>query len=365
MCSVPRLVKLMKTEIAKIHLGCDTRPHVRKSSCACHISNPLSESSAASTLQEAWLTMYCMAIWHLALAAVFCSNCICMELVPFIESWVFLRTARLMASCCFLASFLLQVRGLLTDEELYTAGSQPRYLSGVHVLVATPDRALAAHKMSGMPLCFADLRAVIVDEVDAILAANPASYVEVMEAACARARPPQEDAPEGSGGLALPGAGQGLGVVSGVDAVGQIKALKELAEQRQQQGGDAGTSGVSGEEEQQQEEEGGVSRVVEAEGSSATSAGAGEPGTSGQEQQQELGAGPSQQIQQQQGSLDSLGGLAGMLPATGMLPQPSPEQKPDAKPQVVLVGATVTDAEVDGAVDAGWLEEPVMVQVRG
>jgi hypothetical protein len=261
------------------------------------------------------------------------------------------------------------VRGLLTEEELLAAASEPRYLAGVHVLVSTPEHAVAALQMQPSPLNLTDVKVVVVDEVDAILKRAPASCMTVIEAALTR------QGPEAGVAAAEAGAGEGGSVAGGsAAAIEQLRALMSQAQgqeqqqdQDQQQDSDQQQAGTTSGSESDNEDRRQVRALLEQQW---------QRWSAQQEQQQQQGAPGSgspddqqqqQQQQQQEGVMqDNMLDLSALAAAaasssSGGVAEPTDY---DSKPQVVVVGATVTDVEIGLAQQAGWLEEPVLVQVR-
>ncbi|WIA21360.1 hypothetical protein OEZ85_000580 [Tetradesmus obliquus] len=130
----------------------------------------------------------------------------------------------------------IKVRGVLNDEEVQMAVAG-RYLQGVHALVATPDMALALLSLPDSPLSFQDLRVIVVDEMDALLDAYPASFGQLMDAAVHRAAPSSSSSGGADADAAAAAAAAASGDPSGQSGTAQdnMAKLKALLERQQQQ----------------------------------------------------------------------------------------------------------------------------------
>jgi hypothetical protein len=215
-----------------------------------------------------------------------------------------------------------------------------------------------------LPSVVQDLRVVVVDEMDALLDAYPASFGQLMDAAVHRHTPSSSSSSDGPAAAA---AAQGTGGSgdSAQDNLAKLKALLDRQQQQQEQekqqraAGDAAAAGsvslaaaaarlegllsvpaAAGADEQQQQQQ----QQEQQEGSSAD---AGEQDGAEQQQQQ------VEQLLQQRQQLQQLQAEAAALE----------DDTPMPKPQVVLVGATVSDDDITLALNRGWVEEPVLVRV--
>lgn len=228
---------------------------------------------------------------------------------------------------------------------------------------------------------------MVVDEVDALLDAYPASFGQLLDAAVHRHVPPgfeqgtagltavgldlenpepntPDDASSSgrdSGGGSAGGKQEGPG---GPDNIAKLKAL--LSEQQQQrkspeQAGSpaagAGSPAAAGSSASLSAAAARLEGLLAA--PAATPAGEGEDAPpADQQQQQQQGAGSSAEQQGAEagtGSSSEVADLGAQIPADYDDPMP--------KPQVVLVGATVGDEDLTLAVNRGWVSEPVVVRV--
>jgi hypothetical protein len=205
-----------------------------------------------------------------------------------------------------------------------------------------------------------DLRVIVVDEMDALLDAYPASFGQLMDAAVHRHTPSNSSSSDGPAAAAAAASlGAGGSDDSAQDNLSKLKALLDRQQQQEQEkqqraAGDAAAAGsvslaaaaarlegllsvpaAAGADEQQQQEQ--------LEGSSA-----GEQDGAERQQQQQV-----EQLLQQQQELQRLQAEAAALE----------DDTPMPKPQVVLVGATVSDDDITLALNRGWVEEPVLVLV--
>ncbi|WIA41652.1 hypothetical protein OEZ86_009006 [Tetradesmus obliquus] len=130
----------------------------------------------------------------------------------------------------------IKVRGVLNDEEVQMAVAG-RYLQGVHALVATPDMALALLSLPDSPLSLQDLRVIVVDEMDALLDAYPASFGQLMDAAVHRAAPSSSSSSSGADAAAATAAsGDPSGQSDAAqDNMAKLKALLERQQQQEQE----------------------------------------------------------------------------------------------------------------------------------
>lgn len=230
---------------------------------------------------------------------------------------------------------------------------------------------------------------MVVDEVDALLDAYPASFGQLLDAAVHRHVPPgfqqgaagltavgldleNPDEPKTPDGASSSGrdssgsAGKQEGP-GGPDNIAKLKAL--LSEQQQQeqrkspqQGGSlaagAGSPAAAGSSASLSAAAARLEGLLAA--PAATPAGEGEEAAAEQQQQQGAGSAAEQQGQAAEarassGSSSEVADLAAQIPADYNDPMP--------KPQVVLVGATVGDEDITLALNRGWVSEPVVVRV--
>jgi hypothetical protein len=246
-----------------------------------------------------------------------------------------------------------------------------------------------------------DLRAVVVDEVDALLDAYPASFGQLLDAAVNRHVPPgfQQDAagvtavgldlddptlnpgPDSSSSSSGDKSGEGAGISGkkpqedgpgGQDNISKLKAL--LSEQQQQrkspqQGGSPAGGGSPAAAGSNASLSAAAARLEGLLAAPAATPPGEEPAAAGQAQQGEQQGGSADQ-QQQQGVDSSAGSSssgtaqavdAEVLPAVPPLVPDDDEPMP--KVQVVLVGATVSDGDITLALNRGWVTEPVIVRV--
>jgi hypothetical protein len=233
-----------------------------------------------------------------------------------------------------------------------------------------------------------DLRAVVVDEVDALLDAYPASFGQLLDAAVHRHVPPgfqqeasgqgltavgldpdspaqgPDDSTSSSGGGSSSGDKGTQEGPGGLDNIAKLKALLSEQQQRkspQQSGSPAGAGSptAAGSSASMAAAAARLEGLLAA--PAAAPVGEGEDAAAADQQQQQAqqqGAGSTGQ--QQQGAAVASGSstaaeLAAQIPADYDEPMP--------KPQVVLVGATVSDEDIALALKRGWATEPVIVRV--
>lgn len=223
----------------------------------------------------------------------------------------------------------------------------------------------------------------MVDEVDALLDAYPASFGQLLDAAVHRHVPPgfeQEASGQGLTAVGLdpdaptqnPDSSSGSGDKTegpgGQDNIARLKAL--LSEQQQRKSpkqlgspAGAGSPAAAGSSASL------AAAAVRLEGLLAAPAaapvGQGDEAAPAADQQQQQGqqqdAGSSGQ-QQEQGA--ALASSSSSITAAELAAQiPADYDEPMPKPQVVLVGATVSDEDIALALNRGWAAEPVIVRV--
>jgi len=231
-----------------------------------------------------------------------------------------------------------------------------------------------------------DLRAIVVDEVDALLDAYPASFGQLLDAAVNRHVPPGfQQGPAGLTAVGLdldeppqdPNAGSSSSssedkdkAPGGQDNIARLKAL--LSEQQQRSGSPAGAgspaaAGSSGSSASL------AAAAARLEGLLAAPAAtpAGEASPQQQQQQQDgnvdgAAATSEQQQQQEAGTVAAHpqeGAQASSSSDAAAAQLPPDDDEPMPKPQVVLVGATVSDDDIALALNRGWVSEPVAVRV--
>lgn len=250
----------------------------------------------------------------------------------------------------------------------------------------------------------------MVDEVDALLDAYPASFGQLLDAAVHRHVPPGfqqgvagqgeitavgldlDESPQnpstaedssssggtggsGSGGSDEAGKQQGPG---GQDNITRLKALLSEQQQRkspQQSGSPAGAgSPAAGTASGSNASLAAAAARLEGLLAAPAATPAGEDAAAAQQSQQDhqdsSSSSSSQAGQQQQSSSSSSSspsdqqeGDSGNAAVQAAGQVPANDDDPMPKPQVVLVGATVNDDDITLALDRGWVTEPVLVRV--
>jgi Lhr-like helicase len=201
--------------------------------------------------------------------------------------------------------------------------------------------------------------------MDALLDAYPASFGQLMDAAVHRHTPSSSSSSAEDGPTAASGVAGDQGDTA-QDNLSKLKALLERQQQQEQEkqraAGDAGSASLA-------------AAAARLEGLLAAPAAPGAdevqqpPEQQQQQQQQEDSSAPvgeqvsKQQQQEQQQQVEQLLQQQQQLQQLQAEAAALEDDTPMPKPQVVLVGATVSNDDITLALNRGWVEEPVLVRV--
>lgn len=229
--------------------------------------------------------------------------------------------------------------------------------------------------------CCQDLRVVVADEMDALLDAYPASFGQLMDAAVNRHVPGSSSS--GVDVETASGDDSAAAGTSGGDAQERLNKVQDLLNRQQQEQQPKAGPGPGSASDDPAWAGGGGSNSTKEKLAAALAAARLEglmsaPSAAGTHEQQQQ----QRQRAQDESSSTSSSSTSSQPSSTAADASSSSSTSPDAataaaaaasdllddtspmaKPQVVLVGATVNDDDVRLAVQRGWIDEPVIVRV--